>query len=126
MLPLVLRLDAGPTCTHTHARTQSTHTRAHHTHSTHTLLFIYLFIYLCFTAQVLKVCTTPGTTACLKMLSKVCLKSWRRRKNSMTTPGQPSTCSHPIYARTFTDVYQAVRYFSPCYFHVYTRTHPHT
>jgi len=54
----------------------------------------------------------------LKMLSKVRLKSWRRRKNSMTGPGQPWTCSHPIYAWTLTEVYQAVRYFSPCYFHV--------
>jgi len=35
---------------------------------------------------VLKVCRTPGPTACLKMLSKVCLKSWRKRKNSMTGP----------------------------------------
>jgi len=35
---------------------------------------------------VLKVCRTPGPTACLKMLNKVCLKSWRRRKNSMTGP----------------------------------------
>jgi len=36
------------------------------------------------------------------------LKSWRRRKNSMTGPGQPWTCSHPIYARTLTEVYQAI------------------
>jgi len=45
----------------------------------HFFLF-YLFIYLLmlYTAQVLKVCRTPGPTACLKMLSKVCLKSWRR------------------------------------------------
>jgi len=32
----------------------------------------------------------------------------------MTGPG----CSHPIYTQTLTEVYQAVRYFSPCYFHV--------
>jgi len=30
---------------------------------------------------VLKICRTPGPTACLKMLNKVCLKSWRREKN---------------------------------------------
>ena len=30
----------------------------------------------------------------------------------------PRTCSHLIYARTLTGVYQAVRMFSPCYFHV--------
>ena len=30
----------------------------------------------------------------------------------------PQTCSHPIYARTLTGVYQVVRMFSPCYFHV--------
>ena len=32
----------------------------------------------------------------------------------------PRTYSHPIYARTLTGVYQAVRMFSPCYFHVIT------
>jgi len=48
---------------------------------------------------VLKVCRTPGPTACLKMLSKVCLESWRRRKKSMTGPRQPWTCSHPIYTK---------------------------
>ena len=36
----------------------------------------------------------------------------------MTGPRWPQTCSHPIYARTLTGVYQAVRMFSPCYFHV--------
>jgi len=42
------------------------------------LLFVYLFIY-CFTAQVLKVCRTPGPTTCSKTkmlhLDKACLKS---------------------------------------------------
>ena len=33
--------------------------------------------------------------------------------------GQPRTCSHPINARTLTGVFQAVRTFSPCQFHVY-------
>ena len=36
----------------------------------------------------------------------------------MTGPRWPRTCSHPIYARTLTGVYQVVRMFSPCYFHV--------
>ena len=36
----------------------------------------------------------------------------------MTGPGWPRPCSHPIYARTLTGVYQVVRVFSPCYFHV--------
>ena len=36
----------------------------------------------------------------------------------MTGPREPRTCSHPIYARTLTGVYQVVRMFSPCYFHV--------
>ena len=77
-----------------------------------------LFIY-CFTAQVLKVCRTPGPTACSRtnmlQLAKVCLK---RRKNSMTRPRQPQTCSHPICARTLTEVHQAVRYFLLSIFHV--------
>ena len=36
----------------------------------------------------------------------------------MTGPRWPRTCSHPIYARMLTGVYQVVRMFSPCYFHV--------
>jgi len=32
-------------------------------------------------------------------------------------PGQPQTCSHPIYARTLTGVCQAIRIFSPYFFH---------
>ena len=36
----------------------------------------------------------------------------------MTGPRYPRTCSHLIYARTLTGVYQVVRMFSPCYFHV--------
>ena len=36
----------------------------------------------------------------------------------MTGPRWPRTCSHPTYARTLTGVYQVVRMFSPCYFHV--------
>ena len=42
------------------------------------LFDLYLFIY-CFAAQVLKVCRTPGSTACSRtkmlQLPKVCLKS---------------------------------------------------
>ena len=30
----------------------------------------------------------------------------------------PRTCSHPIYTRTLTGVYQVVRMFPPCYFRV--------
>ena len=40
-------------------------------------------------------------------------------KKSMTGPGQPQTCSHPIYTQTFTGVCQAVRLFSLCQFHVF-------
>ena len=36
----------------------------------------------------------------------------------MTGPRWPRICSHPIYARMLTVVYQVVRMFSPCYFHV--------
>ena len=36
----------------------------------------------------------------------------------MTGPRWPRTCGHLIYARTLTGVYQVVRTFSPCYFHV--------
>ena len=67
----------------------------------------FFFFYLDFTAQVLKVCRTPGPTACLKLLHKGCLKRWRKEKNSMTGPGQPRTCSHPINARTLTRVCQS-------------------
>ena len=94
----------------------------------------------------LKVCGAPGPTACLKLLHKVCLKRWRKKKKSMTGPGQPRkpvclkllhkvclkswrkemtgpgrprTCSHPINALTLTGVCQAVRMFSPCQFQVY-------
>jgi len=66
-----------------------------------------------------RACIPEGLTKAqdvLVQLNKVCLKSRRRKKNSMTGPGQPRTCSHPIYARTFTGVHQAVRYFSSCYF----------
>jgi len=28
----------------------------------------------------LKVCKNPGPTACLKMVNKVCLQSWRKEK----------------------------------------------
>jgi len=37
-------------------------------------------------------------------------------------PRQPRTCSHPIYTRTLTGVYQAIRIFSPCCFHVFIST----
>ena len=57
-----------------------------------------IFIFKGFTAQVLKVCRTPGPTACLKLLQKVCLKMWRKEKKSMTGSGQPRTCSHTINA----------------------------
>ena len=61
-------------------------------------------------------CRTPGPTACLK-LNRECLKVGERRKNSMTWPRQPRTRSHSICAWTLKGVYQAVRMFSPCYFH---------
>jgi len=32
---------------------------------------------------------------------------------------QPRTCSHPIYTQTLTGVCQAIRIFSPCFFHVF-------
>ena len=60
---------------------------------------IFYYFYEGFTAQVLKVCRTPGPTACLKLLQKVCLKTWRKDKKSMTGPRQPRTCSHPINAQ---------------------------
>ena len=37
----------------------------------------------------------------------------------MTGTGQPRTCSHPNNTRMLTRVFQAVRMFSPCQFHVY-------
>ena len=37
----------------------------------------------------------------------------------MTVPGKPRVGSHPINAPTLTGVFQAVRMFSPCQFHVY-------
>jgi len=37
----------------------------------------------------------------------------------MTGPRQPQTCSHPIYTRMLTGVYQAVKYFLLAIFHVY-------
>jgi len=45
--------------------------------SIHAIGYFNLFCIYCFTAQVLKVCRTPGPTACskIKMLHKVCLKS---------------------------------------------------
>ena len=75
-----------------------------------------LFIYYGFTAQVLKVCRTSGSTACLKLLHKC---GGKRRKISMTGPEQPQTCSHPTNAQMLTGVCQAVRILSPCQFHVY-------
>ena len=43
-------------------------------------IIFYFYLFICFTAQVLKVCTAPGPTACSKTkmvhLDKVCLKSW--------------------------------------------------
>ena len=36
----------------------------------------------------------------------------------MTGPRWPRTYSHPMYAQTLAGVYQVVRMFSPCYFHV--------
>ena len=42
----------------------------------------------------------------------------------MTGPSYmwPQTCSHLIYACMLTGVYQVVRMFSPCYFHVSRHT----
>jgi len=40
--------------------------------------FIVVGIYQYFTAQVLKVCGTPGPTACLKMLCKICLRKKKK------------------------------------------------
>ena len=34
-------------------------------------------------------------------------------------PRQPRTCSHPIYTRTLTGVWQAIKIFSPCFFHAF-------
>ena len=36
----------------------------------------------------LLVCRTPGPTACLKLIQKVCLKRWRKEKKSMTGLGR--------------------------------------
>ena len=63
-----------------------------------TASFLFIYFYYGFTAQVLKVCKTPGPTACLKLLQKLCLKRWRKEKKSITGPRQPRTCSHPINA----------------------------
>ena len=71
-------------------------------HSVPLLRYVFFLFYQGFTAQVLKVCRTHGPTACLKLLQKVCLKRWRKEKKSMTGPGQPRTCSHPINARMLT------------------------
>ena len=46
-----------------------------------------------------------------KMFKSKCLKSKQKKKNSMTGPGQPQTCSHMIYTQTLTGVCQVVRYF---------------
>ena len=43
-----------------------------------------VFIY-CFTAQVLKVCRTPGSTACSMRLEGVFEKLEERKNNSMTS-----------------------------------------
>ena len=40
-----------------------------------------------------------------------------RRKNAMTWPRQPWTCSHLIYTRTLTEIHQVVRYFLLAIFH---------
>jgi len=66
-----------------------------------------------------RACIPGGLCRWLNQLNKVCLKSRRKKKNSMTGPGHPQTCSHLIYARTLTGVHQAVRYFSSCYFHAF-------
>ena len=80
----------------------------------------YLFI-CCYTVEVLKVCRTPGPTACSKTnMLHLCLKSSQkgRRKKPMNRPRQPQTCSHPIYSRTLTRVHQTIRYFLLTIFHV--------
>ena len=65
----------------------------------------------------LKVCRARGPTACSKTLATEGVFE-KLEKKSMTGPGWPRTCSHPIYARTLTGVYRVVRMFSACYFHV--------
>jgi len=55
-------------------------------------------------AQVLKICRTPGLTACLKIYIHRCV--WKVKERTMTGPRQPWTCSHLIYAQTLTEVYQ--------------------
>ena len=41
------------------------------------------------------------------------------RQKIHDAPKQPRTYSHPIYVRTLTGVYQVIRMFSPCFFHVF-------
>jgi len=48
----------------------------------------------------------------------VCLKSCRQEKKFKTA----LNLQHPIYARTLTGVCQAIRIFSPCFFHVFIST----
>jgi len=70
----------------------------------------------CFTAQMLKVCSTPGPTACLKILNKVCSKSREYRKNShnwATLNLQLSDLRLNAYRSL-----PGGQVFSPCYFHV--------
>ena len=55
----------------------------------------------------------------LNWLHKVSLKNKWKKKKSITGPGKPQTCSHPIYARTLMGVCQAVRMLFSCYFQVF-------
>ena len=55
------------------------------------ILFVYL---LSFMAQRLKICRTPGPTACLNMLT---FEKDAGRRKSMIAPRQPQTCTYPIY-----------------------------
>jgi len=72
-------------------------------------LFIYLF-YWCFTSQVLKVHRTPGPTACLTLLNKVCLKIWRKEKKFHDWTW--AALNLQIYAQMLTEVYQWSGIFS--------------
>jgi len=50
-------------------------------------VYYFLFIYQCFTAQMLKVCRTPGPTTCLRCYIRWCLKRLLKEKKSMTELG---------------------------------------
>jgi len=67
---------------------------------------------------VLKVCRTPGPTACLKMLNKVCLKSWRKEKKFHDwTRAALNLQPFDLRSNTYRSL-PGGQVFSPCYFHV--------